>query len=498
MGGNGFQFKQAIKNMEYLGWLFLGLVLGGLASLVVMRFRYAASSEHDTGDPTTVAFLLRNHFGSVSSEEITISRREFPFRVRADLQLAIDRLFDEETRVLHFCGIRKEYSHENLTLTDCIIESGHYPAVSIPPEYEEVDIGEESPVRVLKVGLWLLENDQDRFAVMLTPAGQYGCVTGIQFQIGTRNSQAGKAITRNFFKHLEQSILKAESYRGKILSLEQSDESYSGASSGITVHQLRKVERDQVVLPDSTLTLLERNVIQFVQQRQRLAQFNQATKKGILFYGPPGTGKTHTIHYLARALPGHTTLLISAEQVALLAEYMTLARLLQPSIVVLEDVDLIARDRGDMDNPCNEVLLNKLLNEMDGLKPEADILFLLTTNRPESLEAALASRPGRVDQAIEFPLPDERGRRQLVQLYSKGVELDELTLANVVQRTQGVSAAFIKELMRRSVQFNITRNGDGRLNAADLDQALDEMLISGGSLNLKLLGATKAVPQTPV
>jgi cell division protease FtsH len=74
-------------------------------------------------------------------------------------------------------------------------------------------------------------------------------------------------------------------------------------------------------------------------------------------------------------LQGHTTLLITAEQVSLLAEYMTLARLLQPSLVVMEDVDLIATERTRM-GACEEVLLNKLLNEMDGLKEEADILFI--------------------------------------------------------------------------------------------------------------------------
>jgi ATP-dependent 26S proteasome regulatory subunit len=256
---------------------------------------------------------------------------------------------------------------------------------------------------------------------------------------------------------------------------------------------LRTVKREQVILPESTLALLDRNVIRFVKQRERLAHFQQATKKGLLFYGPPGTGKTHTIHYLARALNGHTTLLISAEQVALLDEYMTLARLLQPSIVVLEDVDLIARDRSNMNSPCEEVLLNKLLNEMDGLKEEADILFILTTNRPESLEAALASRPGRVDQAIEFPLPDEDGRAKLVHLYAKGVALSDVAVAEIVRRTDGVSAAFIKELMRRTVQFHIERCGTGQLEHEDIDSALDEMLFRGGSLNLKLLGASERV-----
>ena len=293
----------------------------------------------------------------------------------------------------------------------------------------------------------------------------------------------------DFFQHLEGSILKAESYRGKILSLEQQEHSYSGQSSGITVHKLRTVEREQVILPESTLTLLDRNVIQFVRQRQRLTQFRQATKKGLLFYGPPGTGKTHTIHYLAKALEGHTTLLISAEQVGLLTEYMTLARLLQPSMVIIEDVDLIARDRTEMDSPCEEVLLNKLLNEMDGLKEDADILFILTTNRPEQLERALASRPGRIDQAIEFPLPDEVGRRKLVALYSQGIDLPNLIVDETVRRTDGVSAAFIKELMRRTVQFHIERDGAGEVSHDDVDSALNEMLFSGGSLNLKLLGA---------
>lgn len=116
-------------------------------------------------------------------------------------------------------------------------------------------------------------------------------------------------------------------------------------------------------------------------------------------------------------------------------------------------------------------------------------VFILTTNRPEALEAALASRPGRVDQAIEFPLPDDIGREKLVTLYAKGARLPAEVLTEIVRRTQGVSAAFIKELLRRIIQFHIERNGDSEINRTDVDLALDEMLFSGGSLNLKLLGA---------
>jgi ATP-dependent 26S proteasome regulatory subunit len=249
-----------------------------------------------------------------------------------------------------------------------------------------------------------------------------------------------------------------------------------------------------VILPKDTLVLLERNVIEFARNRKRLSELGMSKKKGILFYGPPGTGKTHTIHHLAGSLDGHTTILISAEQVGLLGEYMTLARLLQPSIVVIEDVDLIARDRTKMESVCEEVLLNKLLNEMDGLKEDAEIFFLLTTNRPEALEAALASRPGRIDQAIEFPLPDADGRKKLVAMYAPKGAWNEGLMAEVVSRTDGVSAAFIKEFMRRATQCMIERQTtDGTeasgLSHSDLDLALNEMLFKGGLLNRKLLGA---------
>ncbi|MCC9602166.1 ATP-binding protein [Stieleria sp. JC731] len=477
--------------MDYLVWF----LAGGVLAFIGLKFqRFGISFSGEAAD--SVADLLKAHFKPLPVKEITITERQFPFRVRADLQKAIDELFGTDSKIVHFFGVRREYSHEGLSLSECLVESTHNPAVSVPPEHEELDVGDEQLVRVLKNGLWMLEKDGMPYAVLLSLYGQYGCTTGFQFQIGTANSAQGTQLAQEFFKRLEDSILRADSYRGKILSLEKDDHSYTGESSGITVHKLRQVERDQVILPESTIALLERNVIGFVRQRERLAQFNQSTKKGLLFYGPPGTGKTHTIHYLSRALEGHTTLLISAEQVGLLGDYMTLARLLQPSIVVMEDVDLIARNRTEMNSVCEEVMLNRLLNEMDGLKEDADILFVLTTNRPEALEAALASRPGRIDQAIEFPLPDQQGRSKLVKLYSQGVSVDDVCVNEIVRRTDGVSAAFMKELMRRIVQCNIERDGDGSISKADIDGALDEMLFKGGSLNLKLLGASAKLGET--
>jgi len=165
-------------------------------------------------------------------------------------------------------------------------------------------------------------------------------------------------------------------------------------------------------------------------------------------------------------------------------------------MIVIEDVDLIARARESMHGPCDESLLNKLLNEMDGFREDAAVLFILTTNHPEVLEAALASRPGRIDQAIEFPLPDENGRRLLVLLYACGLPLDENVVETIVQRTEKASPAFIKELMRRVAQLYIQNGSDGQVQLAHIDAALEEILFTGGSLNAKILGAAEVSLRT--
>jgi ATP-dependent 26S proteasome regulatory subunit len=160
--------------------------------------------------------------------------------------------------------------------------------------------------------------------------------------------------------------------------------------------------------------------------------------------------------------------------------------------MVIEDVDLIARERTHMHGPYEEVLLNKLLNEMDGLREDAEVLFILTTNRPDQIEPALVSRPGRIDQAIEFPLPDEEGRTKLTKLYARGLRVSEELAEAIVSRTKGVSAAFIKELMRRCAQLQIELSRDNVLTQHAVDAAIEEMLFAGGTLNRRLLGGEGA------
>ena len=431
---------------------------------------------------------LASHFAGIPFDQLAATSRLFPGHMRADVQAGVDKLFSASP--LRFFGIHEEHRYETLSLAALSRDGRNAPTIA-PAQYHDVDVGESAPVKCLNNGLWLCRTGDLRYAVVLSSDREYGRESGTRVEIAVPTRAAGAEFVQRCFSELESAVNDARCYRGKVISLD-ADRDYRGRTKGVMVHKLPAVQREDVILPDATLKLLDRNVLSFVKNRPRLRQLGQSTRKGILLYGPPGTGKTHTIRYLANNLPGHTTLIITAAQVALLAQYMSLARLLQPAMVVIEDVDLIARDRNQM-GACDEVLLNALLNEMDGLKQDADILFVLTTNRPEQLETALAGRPGRIDQAIEVPVPNDIGREKLVRLYGRGLPLDDAVVSEAAQRTEGVSAAFIKELMRRAAQASIARDGGTTVETTDISEALNDMLFAGGKLNVKLLGGAREI-----
>jgi len=435
-----------------------------------------------------VETALRKHFGGYRLHNLVSASRMFPTSARVDLQTALEKLLPGGSGTQQF-GFHRQYDHSTLTFAN-LMGNVHDPAIIAPMQYEEIDIGDPLPARCLRQGLWLSRAENTPFALLLSPAERYGQTSGAHLEIAVPPGEVGANLSRRLLKEVEELVRSTASFKGKVISFEVTHR-YSGDTGNLRVHKLRTVRREDVVLPEKTLGLLDRNIRGFIEQREQLQRLVLPIKKGLLFYGRPGTGKTHTIHYLASQLPDHTTLLITSEQVAYLDHYFQLARFLQPAMIVIEDVDLIARKREEMYGPCDESLLNKLLNEMDGLREDAAVLFVLTTNRPEHLEAALPSRPVRIDQAIEFPLPDEQGRRQLVGLYACGLALTDEAVELVVKKTKNASAAFIKELMRRSAQYCLQNGGSAALKPQALDAALEEMLFTGGSLNAKLLGAAE-------
>jgi ATP-dependent 26S proteasome regulatory subunit len=235
---------------------------------------------------------------------------------------------------------------------------------------------------------------------------------------------------------------------------------------------------------------IERHTIVFAEQAEVLRAAGRSLKRGLLLFGPPGVGKTLTVQYLTGRMPGRTVLLTTGLGMGLLRPTVQVARALAPSMVVLEDVDLIAEERG-MPFGHAGPLLFELLNEMDGLQDDSDVIFVLTTNRPDILEPALAARPGRIDLAVELPLPDAIGRRRLLELYARGLELRAVDLGAIAERIEGATPAYIKELLRKAAVIAASEGAGRTVSDQHLEAALAE-LDEGGELAHRLLGFRSA------
>jgi len=238
-------------------------------------------------------------------------------------------------------------------------------------------------------------------------------------QLGIEVMAADRTAAEAVLAAIRGVMRKRNIYRGHVISLRNDD----SRQLQVDFHRLPKIGREDIILPEGLLDRVERLTVKFSEHRDRLAAAGRHLKRGLLLYGPPGTGKTLTAMHLAGRMSERTTILLTGGGLGLIEQSCAMARALQPATLILEDVDLVAEERTAQQKACNVVLF-ELLNQMDGLADDADLLFLLTTNRPEMLEAALASRPGRIDQAIEIPLPDPVCRQRLLSLYSAGLTVE--------------------------------------------------------------------------
>jgi hypothetical protein len=331
-------------------------------------------------------------------------------------------------------------------------------------------------ITCVNCGLYFARDGDSRFAVLVRMTVGFKPLA-IDVMAGERSD------AERFLASLRTAVRERSVYRGHVLFL-----SLNPANAlQVNFHTLPQIRRDRIILPEGLLERIERQTIRFGEHAAKLRSAGRHLKRGVLLHGRPGTGKTLTAMYLAAEMRGRTVLLVTGRGLGLLQQSCALARTLQPSIVILEDVDLVAEERTHQP-ACATPLLFELLNEMDGLADDADIIFLLTTNRADLLEPALAGRPGRVDQAIEFPLPDAGCRRRLFELYGQGLDLRITDIARFIERTEGASAAFIRELLRKAALFAADDAPDLRVEDRHIDEALHELVVLGGELTKSLLG----------
>jgi AAA+ superfamily predicted ATPase len=395
---------------------------------------------------------------------------------RVDLQLALDRLhqFEGPRRPVFGVPTNPYHGAELLDLIDL-------NPTPVPLQWEHFPRSADQAQQCAVNSLYLLRHDGQPYCALVRPR-RGRSRKQMELEILAARRETAQAALADI---LDTARLLSV-YRGKVISLEKSEDRREDFT--IKFHDLPGVRRDEIVLPEEVMAVAERNVLGLLAHAQTLRAAGRDTRHGVLLHGPPGTGKTLVTRYLARSCPDYTVILLTGRELRFVRESCQLARLLAPSLIIMEDVDLIATDRRQRKD---NALLHDLLDEMDGLGPRTDCIFLLTSNRPEVLEPALAARPGRVDQAVYFPLPDLECRRRLFTQYGAGLDLAGAEQGPLLERTEGASPAFIRELFRKAALLAAERGEQSRplkVTADDLERALRELVVFGGELTRQLLG----------
>jgi hypothetical protein len=452
----------------------LGAFIEDFAALV----RLAERAQPRVAGGTQLFEALTTHLG-VSPDELPVVVEEVPGHrfADADILLAEAAEADPEHRLV---GIGGGDQRHHLSLSDMLQQSRHFPQFPLSqPDYANVAVGPALQRQAVSLGLRLFSRHGEPLAVLIRAANPRYGQNAAALEVLGRDPQLVSAFLAEFRAGMQtRSVLK-----GQVVSLTL--DPFGDSGSGVTFHERPRLAAADVVLPEGLLERISRHAVELGGHSGQLQALGQHLKRGILLYGPPGTGKTHTVRYLLGRSEGTTAIILSGGSLAFIAEAARMARALQPSMVVLEDCDLIAEDRSFGHGP--QPLLFEVLDAMDGLDDDADVAFVLTTNRVEMLERALAQRPGRVDLAVQIPLPGVEERAALLRLYASQVPFSEEAIAEAAELAEGTTASFARELVRRAVVASALAGAapsDGHLLAA-----VEELMGDGEALTRSLLGS---------
>lgn len=463
--------------------------------------RFLERMARPAGQGPSLAERLAEHLG-VDPIGLSSIAENFESWEHANVQAALDASLAQpghEAQLVGVLGGQKRgfgVGLSDLLVTRALSVAGmpSAGAGSGPVDYVNLDTGPGRTLACIQFGVVLVSGSEGKLAVLVRAADERSGPMGAKVTVEVMAPEPDRATA--FLGRLRELMVEHNVYRGQVVSLARRQPPYG--TIVVEFHSRPDVRRSDIVLGDGVLDRIESHVVGIGAQASRLVAAGRHLKRGLLLHGPPGTGKTLTVRYLANRLADATVLILSGPALSLVGPTCALARALTPAVVVLEDVDLVAEER-TMPGMGRNPLLFELLNEMEGMAEDADVTFLLTTNRPDILEPALAARPGRIDLAVEVELPDAEGRRRLFELYGSGLELRLDDTDAIVARTEGVSPAFIKELLRKASLVAATGTADGQLVVSDVhvNAALDELMGETSTLTRLLLGgATDRPPPT--
>ncbi|MCX7140666.1 MAG: ATP-dependent zinc metalloprotease FtsH, partial [Proteobacteria bacterium] len=228
-------------------------------------------------------------------------------------------------------------------------------------------------------------------------------------------------------------------------------------------------------------------LVDFLRDPSKFQKLGGRIPKGVLMVGNPGTGKT----LLARAIAGEAKVpffsisgsdfveMFVGVGAARVRDMFEQAKKHAPCIVFIDEIDAVGRQRGaglGGGNDEREQTLNQLLVEMDGFEATAGVIVIAATNRPDVLDPALM-RPGRFDRQVVVPLPDIRGREQILLVHMRKVPMSPDVKADIIARgTPGMSGADLANLVNEAALF-AARKSKRLVDMEDFERAKDKIMM---------------------
>lgn len=389
-----------------------------------------------------------------------------------------------------------------------LFESGRYKIIQFLDEYEwkdavkgsyeyriqqeSIQIGPSQSVTLPIFGTFFVVDETGGKLIVHIDFGYEvnACVVTVM------SSPELKGAAEKFLVNLDRSVEENDIYFGQCLSFLRGFLGFA---------QVRATNWDEIILKTNIIQEVRDNSIGIIENMDKLSALGMVPSRNLILISPPGMAKTTIFRAISHEVGNATRIWCTGKSIEDSSDVTSLfeaARSLAPCIIFIEDMDLFGRSRGTLSGHESHVL-NEFLACLDGMYQNSGVIVMASTNDIRSMDEALVDRPGRFDVKIDIPYPDEIDRSQMLSsfLIRVNAKPDESvtkdTLKTVVELTDGLTGAYIKELVNATVIRAVAGGNfveDGVLFSADDLNAAAEQVVR----NYKIGKAAKKQLQAEV
>jgi cell division protease FtsH len=342
------------------------------------------------------------------------------------------------------------------------------------PDYTTVDTDYDKKENVLSTGYMLLKKVDSR--AVLSLKRDYHCSASAVIMSNR------KKVVRDFEMGVSELAQGKNLYLGKKIQF----------GGNIRFLKLLGKTWDDLALDQALKAEIKTNTVDFLNRKEELAKYGIPPRRGVMLAGEPGTGKTLIGKIIMNRSPGITCVSAMTGNlvyVTYIQDLYALARDLKPSIVFLEDIDLIGESRRRMKGPA----LPALLAELDGIEECTEVVTIASTNFLESIDDALRKRPSRFDRIIQLPLPSLEQRRGFVRYLARKIPIPEDVQEHMAYRTEHLTPAQIQEVAYSLViehkhNPHCDETGCCRFDIEEVDNALSKTNKKNKELGFRKVG----------